>query len=273
MRNTKENNPIKVRWIALVIGFIVNVLGNSLTVVSNEGAEPWTAAAENAGKVTGASIGSFVILYGVIGAFINQIILSRQNRHKLRDYQSYRWHNDNLFNNYKDRSAEAGRDVTERVNHTFIDKFRFIAELLYIFVFGYAVDWGVLIFEKMHLNQLSTPWRILMSLVGVTMFCSAISVYQRANIFMHPNDDTSNLIRFRFLKGNAFWSQIVDILPALIICAVCWPFIHTVYSIGWGTIYSILFNGIIIGLSDKWIWPKLIHNHQKKHTFTYSLWY
>ena len=270
--NPTRNNTITTRWVALIIGFSVNVIGNSLTVVSNEGAEPWTAAAVNLGRVTGASIGSFVILFGVINAIFNQIILSKHKRHQLSCYQKHQRRVKNLSTPTQ-RSKEVSQEVAERFNHTFINKFRFISELLYIFIFGYAIDWTVLIFEKMGLDKMNAPLRILMSLVGVILFCSAISIYQRANLFMHPNDDTSNLLRFRFLHGSAFWSQIVDIVPALIICVVCWPFLHVIYSIGWGTLFSLLFNGVIVGLSDKWIWPQLKHNKQKRHVYKYSIWF
>lgn len=271
-KTNTNNNPFPTRIAALIIGFSINVIGNSLTVVSNEGAEPWTAAAVNLGKVTGASIGSFVIVFGIINAVLNQLILSIEDRKKLASYQEHRRRVKDL-STAKRKSKEAGYEQLETLNHTFIDKFRFISEVLYIFIFGYAIDWVVLIMDKLHLDQLSKPWEIALSLIGVTLFCLAISIYQRANIFMHPNDDTSNLLRFKFLHGSAFWSQICDIVPALLICGICWLILGTMYSISWGTIYSLVCNGIIVGMSDKWIWPSLVHNRQKKHTYQYTMWF
>lgn len=227
----KQNNSLQTRIWALAIGFSVNVLGNSLTIVSNMGAEPWTAAAVNLSKVAGLSVGSFVIFFGAINALLNQAIVSMNK------------------------------------TSNFADKPRFVEELLYIFIFGYAIDICTFIMTKIGLTNLSRFWRIVMSLVGVTLFCMAISIYQRANLFMHPNDDTSNLIRFRFLKGSALLSQTVDIIPALIICGLCGLYLGNIYSINVGTIYSIFCNGLIIGSTDKLVWPQLKHNHREKHKY------
>lgn len=269
MAKEVKQNSHAVRIIALIVGILINIIGNSLTIVSNEGAEPWTAAAVNANKVSaltgeGLSVGSFIILFGIIGTILNQVILSRKELPKLKDYQAWKKrisYPSSLKGKIKFKTKELGEDF----NHCFIDKPRLMGELLYIFAFGYSVDFASWLFDRIHLNSLPKLPSIFLSLFGVTLFCVGISLYQRSNIIMHPNDDTSNLLRFVYLGGSAFQSQLVDIIPALLICGVCYPLLHgTIYSISWGTFYSIFFNGVIVMVADKFIWPSLTHNHKDK---------
>lgn len=266
----RKNNSNAIRMSALIIGIIMNIIGNSMTIVSNEGAEPWTAAAVNASKVfKGLSVGSFIIAFGVICAIFNQLVISRKDRNKLMSYQQHRRlvirKKKKQHKTHMSRATLKLKEYGERINHGLIDKPRFIGELVYIFIFGYLVDivtWGL---NEMHLDKLPKIPSIILSLSGVTLFCIGISLYQRANIIMHPNDDTSNLLRFVYLGGNAYLSQIADIIPALLICGLCFPVLGAVYSISWGTIYSILFNGLIVLLADKHVWPALKHNHKRKN--------
>lgn len=261
-----NNNQRSIRLAALLIGLLVNIFGNSLTIVSNMGAEPWTSAAVGLSKLTSLSVGKFIIAFGIINAILNQVLISEDNKISIRKPKSF-----------KDTFRYL-REMLYNFVSTFSDKYRFIEEILYIFIFGDAVDvftWGM---EKIGMNDWNFYVRIGMSITGVTLFCIAISIYQRANIFMHPNDDTSNLIRYKFFNGSAIKSQIADIIPALGIILICWLILKaitptsimnslTYVDFGIGTIYSIIANGFIVKYSDRWIWPSLTHNTKKHHFF------
>lgn len=146
-----------------------------------------------------------------------------------------------------------------------IDIPRFIGEVAFISCFSYFINLFVGIFTKWGIPALPLGWRMALSILGVTIFACSISIYQRANLIMHPNDDTSNILRFMYLGGRATASQFVDFIPPIIMIAVCYAATRQIYSVNVGTLYSILFNGIIIAASDKHIMPHLYHNFRASH--------
>ncbi|WP_367295793.1 hypothetical protein [Levilactobacillus yonginensis] len=146
-----------------------------------------------------------------------------------------------------------------------IDIPRFVGEVAFISCFSYFIDVFVSMFGKWGVPDLSLGWRMLLSIVGVTIFASSISIYQRANLIMHPNDDTSNILRFMYLGGRATASQLVDFIPPIIMIAVCYIATRQIYSVNVGTLYSIIFNGVIIAAADKHIMPHLYHNFRVSH--------
>lgn len=146
-----------------------------------------------------------------------------------------------------------------------VDIPRFIGEVAFISCFSYFIDLFVGIFTKWGIPALPLGWRMALSVLGVTIFACSISIYQRANLIMHPNDDTSNILRFMYLGGRATASQLADFIPPIIMIAVCYAATRQIYSVNVGTLYSILFNGIIIAASDKHIMPHLYHNFRASH--------
>jgi len=141
-----------------------------------------------------------------------------------------------------------------------IDIKRFVAEVLYILFFSYFVDIFTNLLTMAFVHHLPMLVRTLISFSGVACFCIAISLYQRANIVMHPNDDTTNILRFLYLKGNSTAAQIIDFIPPILIVVVAFVATHSIYAVNIGTLFSILLNGILIAESDKLIWPSLKHN-------------
>ena len=141
-----------------------------------------------------------------------------------------------------------------------LDIKRFVSEVLYITFFSYFVDVFTNLLTNMGVQQLPMLVRALLSFAGVTCFCVAISLYQRANIVMHPNDDTTNILRFMYLKGNSTAAQIIDFVPPIIVVLISVIATHSIYAVNVGTLFSILLNGVIIAEADKRIWPSLKHN-------------
>lgn len=137
---------------------------------------------------------------------------------------------------------------------------RLVGEVLYVLFFSYFVNIFTGLLNMVGVPSLPIVIRAILSCLGVAFFCVAISLYQRANIVMHPNDDTTNILRFLYLKGNSTAAQIIDFIPPIIIIIVAGLAVHNVYSVNVGTIFSFIFNGILIASADKFIWPSLKHN-------------
>ena len=142
---------------------------------------------------------------------------------------------------------------------------RLVGEILYVMFFSYFVNIFTDVLNAFGVPHLSIVLRTILSCLGVVFFCVAISLYQRANIVMHPNDDTTNILRFLYLKGNSTAAQIIDFVPPIIIIIVAGVAIKNVYSVNIGTLFSFIFNGILIALADKWVWPELKHNFKTQN--------
>ncbi len=72
-----------------------------------------------------------------------------------------------------------------------LDTKRLIGEVLYVMFFSYFVNVFTNLLNFLGVPSLPIFIRIILSCLGVVFFCVAISLYQRANIVMHPNDDTT----------------------------------------------------------------------------------
>lgn len=137
---------------------------------------------------------------------------------------------------------------------------RFIKGLIYITFFSYFVD----VFSNCA-NALGLPdqsfWvRTIWSLVGTTIIGISISIYQRANLFMHPNDDMTNILRFKYLHGSAVWAQFLDLLMPTIAIIWSWIVLGRLYAVSIATVVYFLTNGLVIKYTDRWLWPGLHHN-------------
>lgn len=145
-----------------------------------------------------------------------------------------------------------------------LDLKRFVGEIIFVLCFSYFVDLFTAAFTTLGIPSL--PWlaRMFISILGVSTFCVAISIYQRANLFMHPNDDTTNILRFMYLKGNATASQLIDFVPPIMIMAITFTITHRVDAVNVGTFYSFLMNGFLIATADRLVFPKLVHNFKIK---------
>ncbi|EEJ71825.1 YczE/YyaS/YitT family protein [Lactobacillus ultunensis] len=140
------------------------------------------------------------------------------------------------------------------------DKVRFFGELLFVGFFSYFVDIFLDFFNKLGVPNLPIWLKIILCFIGIFTFCCAISFYQRANIFMHPSDDTTNILRFRYFKGNVIKAQLVNFSVALIIIIVCVALTHKIYSVNIGTIICLFANGPLIAFADRHLWHSLHHN-------------
>lgn len=141
---------------------------------------------------------------------------------------------------------------------------RLLGEVGFVLFFSYFVDIFSTTFTRMGIMRLSAVVRLLLAITGIVIFCAAISMYQRANLVMHPNDDTTNILRFLYCHDNVIVAQLLTFTPPVIIILVCWVNTHQLYAVNWGTLFTLLFNGTLIGLADRLVWPGLHHNFRAK---------
>nr|WP_279403843.1 hypothetical protein [Secundilactobacillus kimchicus] len=94
-----------------------------------------------------------------------------------------------------------------------LDIIRFVGEMCFIVFFSTIVQFFTRWFAAIGIGDLPVVVRTFVSALGIFLFCIGISLYQRANIVMHPNDDTTNILRFLYVHGNATASQLIDFMP------------------------------------------------------------
>ncbi len=140
------------------------------------------------------------------------------------------------------------------------DWFRLVRNLLFITPFSYLLAGFETMFVKMGVPQLALGWRIMLDIGGLFGVAAAVSLYQRANIIMHLNDDLPYILRFRFMHGSPVYSQWMSNVPPLIIVVLVFVIKGHWYSFGFGTIYNILTQGYLIGWSDRHFLP-ILHHH------------
>ncbi|WP_225365999.1 YczE/YyaS/YitT family protein [Levilactobacillus bambusae] len=140
------------------------------------------------------------------------------------------------------------------------DRRRFISNLLYIIPFSYLVDWTHLFWNWIGVPGYSLGWRIVIDLVGLTGIAFAVSIYQRCNILMHPNDDLSYILRFKYLHGSAALAQWVSYTPPILIMVMSYFATGQLHAIGFGTVWALLTQGIVMGWADNHVFPRLKHH-------------
>ncbi len=141
-----------------------------------------------------------------------------------------------------------------------LDIIRLVGEMCFIVFFSTIVQFFTRWFAAIGVGELPVVVRVFISALGIFLFCIGISLYQRANIVMHPNDDTTNILRFLYVHGNATISQLIDFMPPIVAITIVFFNTGQIDSVNIATLFSILGNGFMIAWSDEHIWPTLKHN-------------
>ncbi|SPC37989.1 YczE/YyaS/YitT family protein [Latilactobacillus fuchuensis] len=139
---------------------------------------------------------------------------------------------------------------------------RIIGNLLFVLPFSYLVQFFTGIFRQMGVPALSVGWRIGLDLGGVVLIAIAISIYQRVNLILHPNDDLSYILRFDYFHGRAAIAQYVSYTMPIIVIISCWLGTGQLLAFNIGTIASLIIQGPIIGWADQVIFRHLKHRRQ-----------
>lgn len=144
------------------------------------------------------------------------------------------------------------------------DPLRFFGEIGFIACFSYFVNVFVAFFTWLGVPHLPFLLRAVLCFLGVATFCCAISIYQRANLVMHPNDDTTNILRFLYCHNRVVVAQLVNFIPPIVIMVVTFLISGHLYAINIGTLFALLANGPLIGFFDRHVWHGLTHNFRVK---------
>lgn len=123
------------------------------------------------------------------------------------------------------------------------DRRRFFSNLLYTVPFSYLVALFTFIFNSLGVPGMDFYVRLLLDIIGLYCVAMAVSMYARANLIMHPNDDLAYIIRFKYIYGSAVLSQRLSYIPPVVIISASYFFTGKLYAIGFGTIFALLFQG------------------------------
>lgn len=133
------------------------------------------------------------------------------------------------------------------------------SNLLFAFLFSYCVQFWTSLLWKTGLASLNFVFRLIIDIIGIGGIAAATSIYQRVNLMMHPNDEFSYLIRFKFVHGSATLGQYLSYIIPVVVMGLCFFKGGYLISIGWGTLFALFFQGPLTGIADKCIFPCLKH--------------
>ncbi|QOP53833.1 hypothetical protein HCC75_11085 [Levilactobacillus brevis] len=140
------------------------------------------------------------------------------------------------------------------------DRRRFVSNLLYIVPFSYLVEWIGYFWDWLGVGQLGLTGRVVVDIIGLFGVAFAVSIYNRCNIIMHSNDDLAYILRFKYLHGSAVIAQWASYTPPLIIIILSYLFTGQLHAIGFGTVWALVTQGIVMGWADTHVFPQLKHH-------------
>lgn len=140
------------------------------------------------------------------------------------------------------------------------DRRRLVSNLLYTIPFSYMVSGFTFVWNWTGIPQLGLVSRLLLDTLGIFTVSAAVSIYQRSNLLMHPNDDLSYILRFKFLKGSAILGQWVSYTPPLLITVMAFIATGKLEAIGYGTVLALTAQGVLMKWSDGHVFPQLKHH-------------
>lgn len=136
---------------------------------------------------------------------------------------------------------------------------RIIGNLLYISPFSYLVQQFTALLEKAGIMSWNMPTRIILDIVGVILIGVAVSIYQRVNLILHPNDDLSYILRFNYFNGNAAIAQYISYIPPILVLLTAWALSGQLLAFNIGTVISLITQGPVTGWADQHIFRRLKH--------------
>ncbi|MHA5168002.1 fructose permease [Oenococcus oeni] len=238
---TSKTEPIqKTRTISMqssiayfILSLVINSAGNVLTLVTSAkihpsylGAAYWTAATANFGDALNWNLFWAFIIIGVLTVILNAILIGH-----------WSW------------SRAIG-------NMIFMVPFSALIQVFADFFNGvYPVFKGLP--EARSLGMIILY--IVLNFFGVALIATAISIYQRVNLVLHPADDLMQVLRFKYFKGNAAAAMWVSYIPPTVLAIIALIIDHQFTNLGLGTIFAFLFQGGITGFADKRVFLHLHH--------------
>ncbi len=140
------------------------------------------------------------------------------------------------------------------------DRRRFFSNLLFIIPFSYLVQFIVVFWDWLGVPGLNQFWLVILDTIGIMMIAAAVSTYQRCNLLLHPNDDLSYILRFKFLHGSAILGQWTSYIPPVLVTIVSVIATGRIEAVGYGTILALTCQGAMMKWADKHVFPSLKHH-------------
>lgn len=143
---------------------------------------------------------------------------------------------------------------------------KIIGNVFVVLFFGSFVGLFTHLFLAIGVGQLPVVLRILVTMIGILLVGSGISISQRVNLVLHPWDELTNLLRFKFFKGKAHQAQLAAFAIPCAITLILWLITKQLYAVNIGTIISFFGQGKIISWADQHIFKALTHRLPKLDT-------
>ncbi|MBS7577144.1 MULTISPECIES: hypothetical protein [unclassified Enterococcus] len=140
-----------------------------------------------------------------------------------------------------------------------VDYRRIIGNLIVVCFFGMLVAVFTHFFRLIGVPELSVTLRVILDIVGTFCVGIGISISQRINLLLHPWDELTNILRFKYFKGDPRKAQIVTFLIPLMIILILFFKTGRIAAVNFGTIFAFCFQGSVIGWSDNHIHKRLVH--------------
>lgn len=138
---------------------------------------------------------------------------------------------------------------------------RIFGNIIFMIPFSYLTGYMAQLLLVFNINLLPLAVRITLDLIGICFIAAGISIYQRVNLILHPCDDLMQIIRFKYFRGSATIAQLVTFAPPIVIVLLTWLVSGRIYAINVGTIFALFFQGTLVGLFDRCLFPTLKHQH------------
>ncbi|MFD1484221.1 hypothetical protein ACFQ5J_03125 [Lacticaseibacillus baoqingensis] len=140
-----------------------------------------------------------------------------------------------------------------------VDWGRIAKNFIFMIPFSLLVQVFADAFSRWQIQGLSLGVRIGLDLFGIVLIGMAVSIYQRVNVILHPNDDFMQTLRFDYCHGNAALAMWASYIPPAIVLVVAVIGTRQILAINIGTAFSLALQGSLVGWSDKLVFPRLKH--------------
>ena len=134
-----------------------------------------------------------------------------------------------------------------------------IGNFAFIFPFSVMVQFFVQGMGWLGLPGLPVWLRLVLNVAGIFLIAIAISIYQRVNWIIHPLDELTNTIRFKFCNGNPVQAQLLTFSIPIAMLIIMFALSGHLYAVNLGTIAALLCQGVWIGWADKRVFASLPH--------------
>ncbi|KID41109.1 hypothetical protein [Fructilactobacillus fructivorans] len=239
-RKAKRTISMTASIMFFILSLIINSAGNVLTLVTTAKIHPsflgsayWTAAETNLGNAFHWNLFWAFLILGVAITILNAFLVGHWDWGRAIGNVIFMVPFSALIQVFDDFFMDGSLPV--------IGKVSFFAG------FPEAKGWMMVVFY------------VLLNFFGVALIATAISIYQRVNLVLHPADDLMQILRFKYFNGAAGKAMWASYIPPTVMAVVAFAMTRQFTNLGLGTIFAFLFQGGITGLADKYVFPHLKH--------------